>query len=169
MSRKSKKLDVSPPPETENIFDELVKEAAEKENIVKDDHVGAKDGVFVPPEPKKVPERTENVGNKPADLPNAVVPEKELSVEDELKAILNVPKGKRAVPTFVTFYAARSNALRYVIVDITDSIIEDAWKKYIKIMGHKADEEEFMGLLYKITNTDVPRMYRSVGHVTLKK
>lgn len=169
MSGRSRKLDVPETKNTQNLFDDLVKEASEREKIVDDEVVGTKKGVFVPPTPTP-----ETKTLKKEVLSDEFVEKSQNSVENPsleavLTEILNVPKGKRAVPTFVTFYAARSNAQRHVIVDVVDSVIEEAWAKYVEIKGYEADEEEFMGLLYKITNSDVPRMYRSVGYVTLKK
>ena len=170
MSARGKKLGilaVETPAVTEKTLDELVKSASESEEPPVEELPGAKGGVFTPPEPVEEPKIEKKDGNKPSKAPKTVKEEPERSVEDELKDILNVQRGKRAVPSLISFYSARSNALRYVIVDVTDSIVSDAWKKY-KEMCPSPDAEEFMGLLYKILNTDVPRMYRAVAPVDLR-
>lgn len=182
MSPRGKKLDVKPTPMVENTLDnvfntmlEEAKESEKVENTSNNIQIGAKDGVFEPPKVVEEPKIVENdekvaeeTGNAPGDYPNSQNRENVVSVVDELTAILNVQRGKRAVPSLITFFSARSNAYRHVIVDVTDSIVEEAWKKY-KEMCPNVDEEEFMGIIYKILNTDVPRMYRAVAPVTLKK
>lgn len=150
-------------PEKEEKVEEIVKETPKKpEKEVKKDDVGSKNGVFTPPETKN----TEDPGFDPTAVS---VTELAKQAEGAIKDILNVQKGKRAVPTLITFYSANSRAIRHVIVDVTDSIIEEAWAKYKEIMGYQADDEEFMALVYKILEVDIPRMYRAVAHVTLKR
>ena len=149
--------------EKEEKSEEIVKETPKiPEKKEKTTETGTKNGVFVPPEMKNAED--------PGFDPNAVVvTDRAKETEEALKAILNVQKGKRAVPTLVTFYSANSRAIRHVIVDVTDSIVEEAWAKYKEMMGYQADDEEFMGLLYKILDIDIPRMYRAVAHGTLKR
>lgn len=150
-------------PEKEEKIEEIVEEPPKKpENKVKNADVGSKNGVFTPPEVKNA----EDPGFDPTAVP---VSELAKQAEGAIKDILNVQKGKRAVPTLITFYSANSRAIRHVIVDVTDSIIEEAWAKYKEIMGYHADDEEFMALVYKILEVDIPRMYRAVAHVTLKR
>ncbi len=171
MTVRGKKLDIRPSETSEkeekteeNFFEQAFQQASmpkDDENPIKTVEIGEKS---VKPA-LKIEEET---GNKPFDAPNAVILDKKPSVEEELKVILTVQRGKRAVPTLITFFSARSNAYRHVIVDVTDSIVEDAWVRY-KELCPSPDEEEFMGLVYKILNTDIPRMYRAVATVTLKK
>ena len=150
-------------PEKEEKPVEIAQETPKKpEKKPKETEVGSKNGVFTPPETKNA----EDPGFDPTQVP---VSERAKQAEDAIKDILNVQKGKRAVPTLITFYSANSRAIRHVIVDVTDSIIEEAWAKYKEKMGNYADDEEFMALVYKILDVDIPRMYRAVAHVTLKR
>ena len=183
MTVRSKRLDVNVVKNDEktldDVFDEafaVTKETEITEFVPKKEKIGAKDGVFEPKpvvkeeKIEKIEEKEpEETGNQPFDPPNAPMPDKKLSVEDEMRAILNTQKGKRAVPSLVTFFSVRSNAQRHVIVDVTDSIMEETWAKYKEIKGFEADEEEFMTFVYKILDVDIPRMYRAVAPVVLKK
>ena len=145
----------------ENIFETAMKEAKNPEPTVKE-------AVFIPPEdvhedfaPTNTPKKVEKE-EKPAKNVN------ESDIMHELRTILNVQRGKRAVPSYVTFFSVRSNAYRHVIIDVTDSIIEEAWLKYQE-MAPAVDEEEFLGMVYSILEVDVPRMYRAVAPVVLKR
>ena len=150
-------------PEKEETPVEIVQETPKKpEKKPKETEVGSKNGVFTPPETKN----TEDPGFDPTQV---TISELAKQSEDAIKGILNVQKGKRAVPTLITFYSANSRAIRHVIVDVTDSIIEEAWAKYKEVMGNYADDEEFMAMVYKILSIDIPRMYRAVAPVVLKR
>ena len=170
MSARGKKLnilEVETAVSGEKTLDDLVKEASESEKPPVEEPVEVKEKVFIPPEPVKEVKTEKIERPRPAETPKKAEEGPKTSVEEEMKAILNSQRGKRAVPSLISFYSARSNALRYVIVDVTDSIVEETWAKYCEMTESK-DAEEFMGLLYKILNVDVPRMYRAVAPVDLR-
>lgn len=165
MAVRSKRLDITAPPAPR----EEVKIEEETGNMPADLSKSVK---IAPEEVKKV-EKTEE---KPVSeavggifTPSGVPETDNSALEDEIRTILNVQKGKRAVPSLISFHSARSGADRHVIVDVTDSIIEESWAKYKERKAPFVDEEEFMGILYKILNTDIPRMYRAVAPVRLRK
>ena len=148
MPPKSRKLEVRPV----EIDEDALKKAIEE----------TEEAIETPLTVEKQPEEDKIEEKLPENSP-------EEDIQEALTAILDVQRGKRAVPSLITFFSVRSNAYRHVIVDVTDSLVEDSWAKYLALAGQKADEEDFMALLYKILNTDVPRMYRAVAPVTLKR
>lgn len=94
-----------------------------------------------------------------------VVPAKD-DLMDRLTYILDVQRGKRTVPTLVSFSV--TGGIRYVIVDVNVNLVEDAWKEYKADRRDKSNPEEFMDMLYKILHTSIPRMYRAVAPIHLK-
>lgn len=85
-------------------------------------------------------------------------------VMDDLRRIL-VPNGKRGVPTLVGFGSKISNAKRYVIIDVNDGILTEAWDIYRKKKGD--DPEEFLTCVYDVLQMQVPRLYRYVVPIEL--
>ena len=172
MAVRSKRLDITAPPAPR----EEVKNEEETGNTPAD----LSKSVKIEDAPVEITLKEEKKAEKTEEKPvsEAVggiftpsgVPETDNSaLEAEIRDILNVQKGKRAVPSLVSFHSARSGADRHVIIDVTDSIIEEAWARYKERKAPFIDEEEFMGILYKILNTDIPRMYRAVAPVRLRK
>lgn len=87
-------------------------------------------------------------------------------IYEELVRILSPQKGKRGVPTLVGFESTYARAKRYVIIDINDNLLNDAYRCW---RDHDAgDDEAFLDMVYKITRTEVPRMYRTVAFLDLK-
>lgn len=87
-------------------------------------------------------------------------------IYEELVRILSPQKGKRGVPTLVGFESTYARAKRYVIIDINDNLLKDAYRCW---KDHDAgDDEMFLDMVYKITRTEVPRMYRTVAFLDLK-
>lgn len=84
----------------------------------------------------------------------------------EMAEILSPQKGKRAVPTLVGFESQSAQARRYIIIDVNNVLLEEAyacWK------GHGGtDDELFLDNVYRITRNEVPRMFRTVAFLDLK-
>lgn len=108
------------------------------------------------PEPAKEAEKASEEGEMPA----------EGDLKAGLSSILCVKKGKRDVPTLIMYHSAYARADRYVIVDINNNLLEDAWRFY-KANAPDKDPEVFLATVYEICRHEVPRMYRAVGTLKL--
>lgn len=88
------------------------------------------------------------------------------SLREEMKAILNVKKGKRAVPTRVTYYSQYSRSKRWVIIDVNNYLLSEAWKVY-KEKSEDKDPDVFMATVYDLLQVEIPRMYVAVAEIEL--
>lgn len=87
-------------------------------------------------------------------------------VRAEMAKILSPQKGKRAVPTLISFESSYAHARRWVIIDINNVLLEEAWNCWKRHGYH--DDELFLDTIYKITKIEVPRMFRVVATLDLK-
>ncbi len=116
------------------------------------------------PEPEPEPVPAAPVQEAPAPEP----PPAGDPVRAALTAILDHPKQRSALPTFVTYPAGESVLRRHVIVDVSDSDLRAAWKAYCGMVPD-GTAERFLLIVYSITRCEIPRMYRAVGVVDLDR
>ncbi len=87
-------------------------------------------------------------------------------VRDAVAAILDHPKQRSALPTFVTYPTGESVLRRHVIVDVSDGDLRAAWQTYCRMVPD-GTAERFLLIVYGVTRCEIPRMYRAVGTVDL--
>lgn len=148
----------TPPQEMDLIV--LSKEDEEDVEAIKKDIVemtsDAPAAVEVPKEPEA-----------PKEAPVTANVHRSMDVVDfEIVDIVSAQRGKRAVPSLIKFKTF-SNNIRYVIVDVNDSVVKEAWAAYKAKHGNDANAEVFMAMMYKILDVEVPRMHRAVAPVDL--
>ena len=93
--------------------------------------------------------------------------EKDMVLDGRLKEILGVPKARAAVPTLVRYRQDGQLALRGVIIDIGEYELTEGWKLY-KSQVDGATPEKYLLKVYELTQTEIPRMYRTVGEMRLE-
>ena len=93
--------------------------------------------------------------------------EKDMVLDGRLREILGVPKSRTAVPTLVRYRQDGQLALRGVIIDIGEYELTEGWKLY-KSQVDDATPEKYLLKVYELTQTEIPRMYRTVGEMRLE-
>lgn len=83
-----------------------------------------------------------------------------------LKEILGVPKQRSALPTLVRFRQDGRHMWRAVIVDIGEIELQKGWELWKERMDH--DGEHYLLAVYELTESEIPRMYRTVGEMRLE-
>ena len=121
----------------------------------------------VPVTPTAVPS-TETIGQIviPDDpmTPTVTTPETVPSPQagkDVLRRVLDVPKGKRAVPTLVSYRNVWTGEKRFLIIDVPEPVLRTAWGEWRAATG-QTDPEVFIGDVCSVLDTDYPRLYRNV-------
>lgn len=105
---------------------------------------------FVPFEERPVPEPTDT----------------RAEVMKALKEILGVPKQRSALPTLVRFKQDGRHMWRAVIVDIGEIELQKGWELWKERMD--LDGEHYLLAVYELTESEIPRMYRTVGEMRLE-
>lgn len=90
--------------------------------------------------------------------PESAVPE---NGRDVLRRVLDVPKGKRDVPTLISYRNQWTGVKRHLIIDVAEPILRTAWDEWRTCTG-QTDPEIFIGDVCAVLDTDYPRMYRTV-------
>ena len=83
------------------------------------------------------------------------------SGRDVLRRVLDVPKGKRAVPTLVSYRNVWTGEKRFLIIDVPEPVLRTAWDEWRSATGG-TDPEVFIGDVCSVLETDYPRLYRNV-------
>ena len=83
------------------------------------------------------------------------------SGRDVLRRVLDVPKGKRAVPTLVSYRNVWTGEKRFLIIDVPEPVLRTAWDEWRFATGG-TDPEVFIGDACSVLETDYPRLYRNV-------
>ena len=120
-----------------------------------------------PEEAPKATETVEKAPETPEETPEDASKADKGAIREGMKAILCVKKGKRDVPTEISYYSEYCRADRYVIVDINRNLLAEAWAYYCANRDDK-DPEVFLATVYDICKVDIPRMYRAVGRLRLE-
>ena len=82
--------------------------------------------------------------------------------QNNLKNVsLDVPKGKRAVPTLVSYRNVWTGEKRFLIIDVPEPVLRTAWDEWRFATGG-TDPEVFIGDVCSVLETDYPRLYRNV-------
>ena len=81
--------------------------------------------------------------------------------KDVLRRVLDVPKGKRAVPTLVSYRNVWTGEKRFLIIDVPEPVLRTAWDEWRFATGG-TDPEVFIGDVCSVLETDYPRLYRNV-------
>lgn len=103
-------------------------------------------------------------GNGPVPI-EVTVEEPSVDLKSILTRILSVEKGKRSIPTLVSYTSRSTDTKRYVIIDVNYIVLDDAWTVYCE---YDTDPEKFLGMVYDILDIAVPRMYRGVAPLSLE-
>ena len=80
---------------------------------------------------------------------------------DVLRRVLDVPKGKRAVPTLLSYRNVWTGEKRFLIIDVPEPVLRTAWSAWRETTGQN-DPEVFIGDVCSVLETDYPRLYRNV-------
>lgn len=83
-----------------------------------------------------------------------------------LREILGVPKQRSALPTLVRFKQDGRHMWRAVIVDIGEIELQKGWELWKERMD--LDGEHYLLAVYELTESEIPRMYRTVGEMRLE-
>ena len=83
---------------------------------------------------------------------------------ETLRDILAVPKTRDSIPTLTCI--DKGIYKRYFIVDVDGDAYRKAWD-YYKITRRDATPDEFVTIVLRILQQDMPRMYRAVSYVPL--
>lgn len=78
-----------------------------------------------------------------------------------LRRVLDVPKGKRAVPTLLSYRNVWTGEKRFIIIDVPEPVLRTAWSAWREATGQN-DPEVFIGDVCSVLETDYPRLYRNV-------
>lgn len=111
---------------------------------------------------KEVVYRMGKNGPEPIEV---AVEEPSVDLKSMLTRILSVEKGKRSIPTLVSYTSRSTDTKRYVIIDVNYIVLDDAWTVYCE---YDTDPEKFLGMVYDILDIAVPRMYRGVAPLSLE-
>ena len=93
--------------------------------------------------------------------------ERDMVLDGRLRTVLRTPKQRGAVPTLVRYRQDGQLALRGVIIDIGEYELSEGWKLY-KAHVPDATPERYLLKVYELTQTEIPRMYRTVGELRLE-
>lgn len=129
---------------------EEVKEVPEKAPAEPESEPEKAEEDFVPFEERPVPEPTDT----------------RAEVMKALKDILGVPKQRSALPTLVRFRQDGRHMWRAVIVDIGEIELQKGWELWKERMDR--DGEHYLLAVYELTESEIPRMYRTVGEMRLE-
>lgn len=91
-----------------------------------------------------------------------------MSTKDELTRILSGARGKRAVPTLVSYMSVTSDAERSALIDVNSTLLSTAWEVFC-IKEKSPTPENFLNMVREILSGPVPRLFCNVSHVVLKK
>lgn len=116
----------------------------------------------VEPEPEKAEEDFVPFEERPVPEPTDTRAE----VMKALKEILGVPKQRSALPTLVRFRQDGRHMWRAVIVDIGEIELQKGWELWKERMDF--DGEHYLLAVYELTESEIPRMYRTVGEMRLE-
>lgn len=120
---------------------------------------GVVDDMGAPEEPAE--ERFEPEGKAAEETPGT----SETDLVKELTQILKVPKGRDSIMVF-SMYSSSEFSRRYFLLDVDGIAYRKAWAKYKEITGTN-DPVRFLEIVYRILNTDLPRLHRNVDWVPL--
>lgn len=121
-----------------------------------------------PPVPAPIPtEAPAKVAkpSAPAPLP-ASAPVDMDALRAELVRVMGVPKPKGQVPTLVTYSPKGTKVARHILVDIGEPMLKEAWGIY-RANVEGAEAEDFLLIVFDITEREIPRMYRTVAKLSL--
>lgn len=129
-----------------------------------------KEKASIEPEPEPEPEtETERAEEDFVPFEERPVPEPtdtRAEVMKALKEILGVPKQRSALPTLVRFKQDGRHMWRAVIVDIGEIELQKGWELWKECMDR--DGEHYLLAVYELTESEIPRMYRTVGEMRLE-
>lgn len=114
------------------------------------------------PEPEKADEDFIPFEERPVPEPTDTRAE----VMKALKDILGVPKQRSALPTLVRFRQDGRHMWRAVIIDIGEIELQKGWELWKERMDR--DGEHYLLAVYELTESEIPRMYRTVGEMRLE-
>ena len=122
-----------------------------------------------PPVPAQapLPEAPAKVAKPPAPAPlPASAPVGMDALRAELVRVMGVPKPKGQVPTLVTYSPKGTKVARHILVDIGEPMLKEAWGIY-RANVEGAEAEDFLLIVFDITEREIPRMYRTVAKLSL--
>lgn len=84
----------------------------------------------------------------------------------ELKAIVGKPRIKGQVPTLVRFRDDGQVPIMTVLVDIGEPLLREGWEYFHRAIPD-SDPSDYLGEIYELTQTDVPRLWKVVAELRL--
>lgn len=118
------------------------------------------------PEPEPEPEGAEEDFVPFEERPAPPSTDERAEVMKALREILGVPKQRSALPTLVRFRQDGRHMWRAVIVDIGEIELQKGWELWKERMD--LDGEHYLLAVYELTESEIPRMYRTVGEMRLE-
>ena len=147
---------VEPEPEPEPIPEPIPEDVSEPKDEPEEE-------IYMEVQPRKeVVYRMGRNGPEPIEV---AVEEPSVDLKSMLTRILSVEKGKRSIPTLVSYTSRSTDTKRFVIIDVNYMVLDDAWTVYCE---YDTDPEKFLGMVYDILDIAVPRMYRGVAPLSLE-
>ena len=84
----------------------------------------------------------------------------------ELKAIVGKPRIKGQVPTLVRFRDSSQVPIMTVLVDIGEPLLREGWEYFHRAIPD-SDPSDYLGEIYELTQTEVPRLWKVVAELRL--
>lgn len=136
--------------------------------------------VELPDDPVEVaieePEVPVEVAVEIPDIPaeNGAGTQASVRTDDEIMAVLSeiLKSSPRSKPTLVSFKpegAGTEGVRRYVFVEMPEAAVKQAWDYYRANSSERDHREHFLQMLFDITHSSVPRMYRTCGTLSLEE
>ena len=94
------------------------------------------------------------------------VPQPRAYSRAELKAIVGKPRIKGQVPTLVRFRDDGQVPIMTVLVDIGEPLLREGWEYFHRAIPD-SDPSDYLGEIYELTQTDVPRLWKVVAELRL--
>ena len=83
-----------------------------------------------------------------------------------LKRMVSMPKGKTQTPTLIRFRPDGDVRIRFILVDVGESVVREAWAYYRSVVPN-ATPERFLRELNGVMHLKPPRMFKVVADLSL--
>lgn len=83
-----------------------------------------------------------------------------------LKRMVSMPRGKTQTPTLIRFRPDGDVRVRFILVDLGESVVRDAWAYYRSAVPN-ATPERFLRELNSVMHLKPPRMFKVVADLSL--
>lgn len=83
-----------------------------------------------------------------------------------LKRMVSMPRGKTQTPTLIRFRPDGDVRIRFILVDVGESVVREAWAYYRSVVPN-ATPERFLRELNGVMHLKPPRMFKVVADLSL--